>query len=84
MTRLDAFLQAETTEIVRIDDGLSDMNDVLLAGGGWPCFSPSQLRCGLFLERVAARLTLRGRFDGADLDEAVHVALYGVMQGSAA
>jgi hypothetical protein len=31
----NAFLQAETTEIERIDDGLSDMNDVLLAGGGW-------------------------------------------------
>jgi hypothetical protein len=31
----NAFLQAETTEIDRIDDGLSDMNDVLLAGGGW-------------------------------------------------
>ena len=31
----NAFLQAETTEIERIDDGLSDMNDLLLAGGGW-------------------------------------------------
>ena len=29
------FLQAETTEIERIDDGLSNMNDVLLAGVGW-------------------------------------------------
>jgi hypothetical protein len=28
----NAFLQAETTEIERIDDGLWDMNDVLLAG----------------------------------------------------
>ena len=31
----NAFLQAETTEIERIDDGLWDMNDVLLAGN--PC-----------------------------------------------
>jgi hypothetical protein len=31
----NAFLQAGTTEIERIDDGLSDMNDVLPAGGGW-------------------------------------------------
>jgi hypothetical protein len=31
----NAFLQAETTEIERIDDGLWDMNDVLLAGVGW-------------------------------------------------
>ena len=31
----NAFLQAETTEIERIDDGLWDMNDVPLAGAGW-------------------------------------------------
>jgi hypothetical protein len=31
----NASLQAETTEIERIDDGLWDMNDVLLVGGGW-------------------------------------------------
>jgi hypothetical protein len=39
---------------------------------------------GLFLERVAARLTLRGRFDDSDLDDAVRVALSGLIQESAA
>jgi hypothetical protein len=34
---------------------------------------------GLFLERVAVRLTLRGRFNDADLDEAVRVALRGLI-----
>jgi len=38
----NAFLQAETTEIERIDDGLSDMNDVLLAGAGWHVLQPEQ------------------------------------------
>jgi hypothetical protein len=39
----NAFLQAETTEIERIDDGLSDMNDVLLAGGGWHVLQHQQV-----------------------------------------
>ena len=38
--RWNAFLQAETTEIERIDDGLSDMNDVLLTGVGWHVLQP--------------------------------------------
>ena len=38
----NAFLQAETTEIERIDDGLSDMNDVLLAGAGWHALQRQQ------------------------------------------
>ena len=38
---------------------------------------------GIFLERVAARLALRGRFDDADLDTAVRVALRGLLQGAA-
>ena len=38
----NAFLQAETTEIERIDDGLWDMNDVLLAGAGWHVLQPEQ------------------------------------------
>jgi hypothetical protein len=33
---------------------------------------------------VAARLQLRGRFSDADLDDAVHMALRGLLQGSAA
>jgi hypothetical protein len=38
----------------------------------------------LFLERVAARLTLCGRFTDADLDHAVRMALSGLIQESAA
>jgi hypothetical protein len=37
-----------------------------------------------FLERVAARLTLRGRFDDKDLDDAVRLALRGLLQETAA
>ena len=40
----NAFLQAETTEIERIDDGRWDMNDVLLAGAVGACFSISKFR----------------------------------------
>jgi hypothetical protein len=39
---------------------------------------------GLFLERVAARLTLRGRFTAGDLDDAVRLALVGLVHNSAA
>jgi hypothetical protein len=39
---------------------------------------------GIFLERVAARLALRGRFNDADVDTAVQVALRGLVQESAA
>jgi hypothetical protein len=35
----------------------------------------------LFLERVAARLRLRGRFTDTDLDDAAHAALTGLIQG---
>jgi hypothetical protein len=39
----------------------------------------------LFLERVAARLQLHGRnFSDADLDRAMHQALTGLVQNSAA
>jgi hypothetical protein len=38
----------------------------------------------LFLERVAARLQLHGRFTDADLDDAVRTALSGLIQESAA
>jgi hypothetical protein len=38
----------------------------------------------LFLERVAARLALCGRFTDADLDDAVHTALCGLIQESSA
>ena len=41
-------------------------------------------RRGLFLEHVAARLRLHDRFNDADLDDAVHVALYGLIQEPAA
>jgi hypothetical protein len=52
---------------------------VMTAAGGLPVE-----KRGTFLERVAARLTLRGRFNDADLDDAVHVALHGLSQDSAA
>jgi hypothetical protein len=39
---------------------------------------------GLFLERVAARLALRGRFTDKDVDDAVRLALRGLIQESAA
>jgi hypothetical protein len=38
----------------------------------------------VFLERVAARLQLRGRFADHDFDEAVRLALRGLIQESAA
>ena len=38
----------------------------------------------LFLQRVAARLALCGNFNDADLDTAVHLALKGLIQESAA
>ena len=42
---------------------------VMTAAGGLPVE-----KRGLFLERVAARLQLHGRFGDADLDEAVRTA----------
>jgi hypothetical protein len=39
---------------------------------------------GLFLERIAARLRLLRRFDDAELDQAVALALCGLIQESAA
>jgi hypothetical protein len=41
-------------------------------------------KCSIFLERVAARLSLRGRFDDKDLDGAVRQALRGLLQETAA
>jgi hypothetical protein len=38
----------------------------------------------VFLERVAARLQLRGRFTNLDFDDAVRLALRGLIQESAA
>jgi hypothetical protein len=38
----------------------------------------------IFLERVAARLNLRGRFNDKDLDDAVRLALRGLHQETAA
>jgi hypothetical protein len=38
----------------------------------------------VFLERVAARLQLRGRFTDRDFDDAVRRALRGLIQESAA
>jgi hypothetical protein len=38
----------------------------------------------LFLERVAARLSLRGRFTERDFGEAVRLALQGLIHGAAA
>jgi hypothetical protein len=52
---------------------------VMTAAGGLPVE-----KRGLFLERVAARLTLHGRFTNADLDDAVRVAPHGLVQNSAA
>jgi hypothetical protein len=51
---------------------------VMTAAGGLPVEKRS-----LFLERVAARLTLDGRFTDTDLDDAVRVALHGLAQNSA-
>ena len=39
---------------------------------------------GVFLERVAARLQLRGSFTDLDFDDAVRQALRGLIQESAA
>jgi hypothetical protein len=46
---------------------------------------PVEKRC-LFLERIAARLRLIGiaRFNDTELDDAVHVALRGLLQAPAA
>ena len=52
---------------------------VMTAAGGLPVEKRS-----LFLERVAARLQLCGRFTDADLDDAVRTALCGLVQESAA
>ena len=38
---------------------------------------------GIFLERVVARLQLRGSFTDADLDAAVRAALMGLVQSAA-
>ena len=38
---------------------------------------------GVFLERVVARLQLRGSFTDADLDDAVRAALTGLIQSAA-
>jgi hypothetical protein len=52
---------------------------VMTAATGLPADKRSVL-----LERVAARLRLRGRFDDADVEAAVRTALQGLVQESAA
>jgi hypothetical protein len=52
---------------------------VMTAPGGLPVEKRT-----LFLERVAARLTLCGRFTDADLDDAVRMTLGGLIQESSA
>ena len=52
---------------------------VMIAAGSLPVE-----KRGLFLERVAARLRLRGpRFTDADLGAAIHTALTGLIQSAA-
>ena len=57
----------------------SQLAVVMTAAGGLPVEKRT-----LFLERVAARRRLRDRFTDADLDDAVHTALRGLIQNSAA
>jgi hypothetical protein len=59
------------------------LNDDQLAVRHDRCRRPARGEGGLFLERVAARLTLRGRFTDTDLDDPVRVALRGLIQGPA-
>jgi hypothetical protein len=56
----------------------SQLTAVMAASGDLPVE-----KRGPFLERVAARLALRGRFNDADLDEAVRVALRELIQSAA-
>jgi hypothetical protein len=49
-----------------------------VAAGGLPVE-----KRGLFLEQVAARLMLRDRFNDADLDDAVRVALRRLIESAA-
>jgi hypothetical protein len=51
---------------------------VMVAAGGLPVE-----KRGLFLEQVAARLMLRDRFNDADLDDAVRVALRRLIESAA-
>ena len=51
---------------------------VMTAAGGLPVEKRS-----LFLERVAARLRLHGRFTDADLGTAIQAALTGLIQSAA-
>ncbi len=44
---------------------------------------PAEKR-GVFLERVVARLGLHARFTATEFDKAVHIALQGLVHGSAA
>jgi hypothetical protein len=58
----------------------SQLQIVITAAGPLPPEKRS-----VFLERIAARLQLRGaRFSDADLDDAVRRALYGLIQNAAA
>jgi len=56
----------------------SQLATVMVAAGGLPVD-----KRGTLPERVAARLALRGRFNDADLDEAVRVALRELIQSAA-
>jgi hypothetical protein len=68
----------ETLRVLSLND--SQLALVMTAAGG---LAPEKR--SVFLERIAALLQLHGsRFDNADLDRAVRLALFGLIQNPAA